>query len=110
MTAQPLPDFIADLTFTLDGQTYQLFPIPKKEGWFIFGLEDDGWYDYGVTVNFESERVEVKSSSDMTIYCDGESKTHTQWDDCDPGWDEAGPFEAWLRERVKHRSIAVLAL
>ena len=60
MTPQPLPEFLADLAFTLDGQTYQLFPIPNKDNWFIFGLEDDGWYDYGVMVNLESERAEVK--------------------------------------------------
>ena len=41
---------------------------------------------------------------DMTILM-MEKARHTQWDDCDPGWDEAGPFEAWLRERVKKTSI-----
>ena len=54
-------------------------------------------------VNWNQE-AEVKNNSDMTIYW-MENKTHTQWDDCDPGWDETGPFEAWLREHVKKTSI-----
>ena len=76
MAPQPFPDFIADLEFTLDGQTYQLFPIPKKEGWFIFGLEDDGWYDYGVGQFVPTSGSKSALTSD---FC-GKSKTHTQWD------------------------------
>ena len=101
MTGQPLPDFLADLAFTIQGKPYQMFPIPKQEGWFILGFKDDGYYNHGLTFNPEAERAEIKSSCDLKIYWGGETRTHTQWDDCEPDWEEADPFEEWIRKQVK---------
>ena len=101
MTKQQLPPFLSDLSFHLDNKRYQLFPVPDREGWFIFGLEDDGYYNYGVLVNFEQETAQIKTSHAIKNYHGGQSQTHTQWDDPKPDWYEAGSFEEWLREQVK---------
>ena len=100
MPTHPLPDFLKDLAFTLDGQTYQLFPIPKRDNWFVFGLKDDGYYDYSVLVNFKEEMAEIKDSHSIKKYRAGHTKLHTHWDDCEPQWDQAEPFEAWIRQNV----------
>jgi hypothetical protein len=85
----------------MDGQTYQLFPIPKRDNWFIFGLKDDGYYNYGVLVNFEEEMAEIKDSHSIKKYSAGHTKLHTHWDGDDlPKWEKAEPFEVWIRQQV----------
>lgn len=100
MNGQPLPNFLEDLAFTLDGQSYQCFPVVDEPGWLQLGLEYERYHSSGIRVNFEKEQVEVKSSCDLKRYDSGHSIKHTQWDDSSPDWYEAGPFEEWLRAEI----------
>jgi hypothetical protein len=52
-------------------------------------------------VNLDAKTAEVKNSHSLTRYIDGSTITHTQWDDEQPDWYDAGPFEEWLRAKVK---------
>ena len=101
MNGQPLPECLEDFAFTLDGQSYQCFPVADNLGWFQLGLEYDRYHYSGIRVNFEKELVEIKDSHSITRYSTGQSITYTQWDEDSPDWYVAGPFEEWLREHVK---------
>ena len=109
MSKQPLPDFLKDLTFTLDGEAYRLFPVPKRDNWFVLGLKDYGYYANSLFVNFDEEMAEIKDSHSIRKYRAGQTKLHTHWDDREPQWDQAEPFEAWIRENVLkdiHRQLS----
>lgn len=99
-TAQLLPDFLADLEFSLDGKPLRLFPVGDRSDMLHFALEYDKWSRVGVFVNLEDEYAEVKDSHSITRYVAGETQCWTQWDDEDPPYYKAGPFAQWVRERL----------
>ena len=91
-TAQPLPAFVADLEFSLDGKPLRLFPVGDRSDMLHFAFEYDKWSRVGVFVHSEDEYAEVKDSHSTTRYVAGETQCWTQWDDEDPPYYTAGPF------------------
>jgi hypothetical protein len=101
MKTAPLPDFLADLYFTLDGKPLQMFA--KKDGRWRIGIEHDGEYDNtGVIINLENESAQRKTGWDISYYSGGSSITHTQWDDDEsPATAYEGyTFQEWVRSKV----------
>lgn len=101
MKTAPLPDFLADLSFTLDGKPLQMFAL--KDGRWRIGIEHDGDYDNtGVIINLENESAQRKTGWDISYYSSGSSITHTQWDDDEsPATAYEGyTFQGWVRSKV----------
>ena len=75
--------------------------FPKKDNQYIFGLEDNGYYSYGVIVNFDAKTAEVKDSCSLTRYINGSTVTHTQWDDEQPDWYDARLLKNGFENKLK---------
>jgi hypothetical protein len=99
MKTAPLPDFLADLSFTLDGKPLQMFAL-KDGRWQI--ETDNEFDDTGVIINLEKESAQLKTGYDISYYSGGSSITHTQWDDDEsPATAYEGyTFQGWVRSRV----------
>jgi hypothetical protein len=101
MKTAPLPDFLADLYFTLNGKPLQMFAV--KDGRWRIGIEHNGEYDdRGVIINLETECAQRKTGYSISFYSDGSSITHTQWDDeeCPATRYEGYTFQSWVRGNV----------
>lgn len=97
MNPQPLPEFLADLSFSLGGNTLSAFPLKSNQKMLHFGLEFDEYPNRGLFMHADRSFAEVKCSQAITRWVDGQTKTYTAYDDDEPtAWD-AAPFETWVR-------------
>ena len=56
---------------------------------------------------FRRKDGRVKDSYSLKRYVNGQSVTHTQWDDEQPDWYDAA-FEEWLENRSKTSTVTCL--
>ena len=97
MTTRPLPDELADLSFSLAGKKLALHPVPWEEGMYAIGLEPPR-SSWGLFVDIEGHRGRRHDSQTVTEYCDGHMHGHVR-----QLQDHAGTpaeFWAWLRAEV----------
>ena len=102
MNGRPLPKFLHDLEFTLDGKTLQMFSEPTQPGFQYFALESQSHSSTGLFVDFERGVGEARCSQALTRYVGGYETTYTAWDEGDCPEDyPAGSFEEWVRAHLK---------
>ena len=100
MNAQPLPGFVADLSFSLGGNTLRAFPLKSNSKLLHFGLEFDEYPRVGLFMHTDGDFAEVKCSQALTRWSNGRTKTYTPYDDEEPtAWD-AAEFETWVRREL----------
>ena len=94
---QPLPAFLSDLTFSIDGHELQAFPSPDDPELLHLHVAGKRYSRVGLFVRLEAKTAEVKCSQALTKYKDGEERCYLAFDPDYPTPTEAGPFEDWVR-------------
>ena len=98
--AHPLPAYLSDLTFCLNGQTLKVHPPSEDQRLSHIGLVPSPTGDVGVFLSAEEERAEVRCSQALIRYNQGYETCFIAWDDANPVPEKVGSFEGWLRGHV----------
>jgi len=97
---QPLPDFLSDLAFSLDGHPLQSFPMAEDPDVFHLRIANDTHLNTGLFVRFKGKSAEVKCSQAITRYKRGKEWFYGAWDPNYPTPRDAEPFEEWVRHEL----------
>ncbi len=95
-----LPKILSDLSFTLDGQILQFYPIKNSPSIFHLALRQEEYQGYGLFVDFEQNFAEVKDSHSIHRYRNGQTTFFTHWDESTPESFDAPPFIEWIRSKM----------
>ena len=82
--AHPLPAYLSDLTFCLNGQTLKVHPPSEDQRLSHIGLSPSPTGDVGVFLSAEEERAEVRCSQALIRYNQGYETCFIAWDDANP--------------------------
>ena len=104
-----LPEYLSDLSFTLNGNVLQFYAMEKKPDWFHLALTTEKYPSAGLFVCFKKRSAEVKDQYSIKRYCDGASALFTGWDEATPAFEEAPPFEEWIRTETLKRIDRILS-
>ena len=100
-----VPDFLSDLTFTLNGMRWRAFEVPESSapqgeyGYIMFGFREPRSWKYGLCVNEYTDQAQIKTMTSLRRYEYGAEVLYTAWDGSEdrPYPEDAEAFDQWVR-------------
>jgi len=96
-SGRPLPAFLSDLTFSINGNDLVAFPLQDDPEILHLHVRCNRYTDVGLFVRLKQKTAEVKCSQAITTYKRGKEMCYVAWDPNYPTPTDAGPFEDWVR-------------